>query len=466
MTSTGIAAPQGTESVATAGRQGVKDLLTGAAEGAANTVGSSVAGVAKLLHKIPYVGETLAPQAGIQNLEALTAERSQPQNTAQQIGRTGEQIGELMLPSGAEEHLPALAARLPWLGRAALPLLRTGANALEMGARNVSQGGNFGTGAEIGAGAGVLGEGARALAPSQAESAMNVTAPMRGHGRDIGKALIEETSGVRPQTVAQEAQQRMSALTQDLESRVHAATQAGAQISTDPAHQVLDNAIAKAPRNARGYIEKLQGLRSLLDLSPASSPGPQQRIFSPDDILEMKRGIGTEIDTWEPQLRKTVEPVKRQMYGALDHAVDAAAPGTEEINQTLSSLSAGKKAAYRVGKTASVPQQVMNRMKVATGALAGSGIGAYEGEKYGGTPGAIVGGLTGLIAPPVIASPTTQMLMARGMANPRFVLNPLTGTLLQLDRSQSGLSDLAGQLEEARQNAVAASKKPAQARTP
>ena len=416
--------------------QFAKDLLTGPILGAANTVGSSVSGVARLLHKIPYIGQTLAPEEGIRALEARTAERSQAQNPAQQLGKSGEQIGEFLLPSGMEEHLPALAAKLPWLGRVAMPLLRTGESAAEMGIRNASQGGSFGTGALTGAGGGVLGEGMRALAPSTAESAMNVTAPMRGHGKTVGEALLNDTKGLRPETVAATARQSLNDLTSQMEAGAHAATQAGAQISTDAAHQVLDNAIAKAPRNARGYIEKLNGLRSLLDFNPAGSVGPQQRVFTPDEILEMKRGIGTEIQTWEPQLRKTVEPIKQRLYGALDNELDNAIPGNAELNQKISSLISAQKAATRVGKTAGVPQKIGNRVAAHTGALVGTLAGGLAGYKHGGAPEAAAGAAAGLILPEIAATPEFQMFMARRLAAPQLPLRAVEGAGLQLARPQ------------------------------
>jgi hypothetical protein len=187
MTSNGIAAPQGTESTMTAGVKGAKDLLTGAAEGAANTVGNAVSGTARLLNKIPGVGEYLAPKQGIEALEAKTKERSTPENTTQAIGRTGEQIGEWLIPSGAEEKVASL---LPKMGKAIPIAARIGTSALESGLRNASQGGSFGTGAEAGVGGELLNQGLQKAAPIVAETALGVTGRMRGHGKTIGDAAL------------------------------------------------------------------------------------------------------------------------------------------------------------------------------------------------------------------------------------------------------------------------------------
>src|SRR6202451_586093 len=214
VTSTGIAAPQGTESVATAGVKGAKDVLTGMAQGAANTVGSAVSGTARLINKIPGVGEYLAPKQGIDALEAKTKERSTPENEAQTIGRTGEQVAEWMIPSGAEEKAATLLGKIPYASKA-IPAAKVGVQALESGLRNKSQGGDFTTGAEAGAGGELLNQGLQKVAPIVAETALGVTNKMRGHGRDIGGAALNELSSVRPASLAPESGQKIRSFSND-----------------------------------------------------------------------------------------------------------------------------------------------------------------------------------------------------------------------------------------------------------
>lgn len=431
MTSTGIAAPQGTEHSATAGVQGAKDLLTGVAEGAANTVGSSVAGTARLLRHIPYMDRVI-PEEGIKALEARTADRSAPENKAQMVGRTGEQIGEWLLPSGAEEKAAVMAGKaLPRLGKV-LPLVaKLGTGAVESGIRNSSQGGDFKTGAEVGAGAGVVSEGARALAPTIAESALGVTNKLRGHDRTIGESVLNEVGGIRPSTIAQQSRSKLGILTKEMEGGVHSATQAGTTVTTDAANKVLDDAIAKAPRNARTYTEKLNSLRDLLDFNQGA--GPQQRVFTPDEALEMKRGIDKEISNWDIDSRKSVEPIKHQLYQAIDNELDRAAPGNEQLNQRISSLIPVKQRASILEKGAPTTQRMAHRLTAHTGALAGAGIGGAIGHERGGTAGSIAGGLIGLAVPELAAAPTTQMAVARAMRMP-VVGRSILGATLQANR--------------------------------
>lgn len=92
--------PMKTFNLASAG-QDIADVGTGASQGAANTVGSTVGLVSKALNKIPGIGEYLAPTAGINALEQRTKDRSTPENTAQHVGKIAEQTAEFFLPDAA-----------------------------------------------------------------------------------------------------------------------------------------------------------------------------------------------------------------------------------------------------------------------------------------------------------------------------------------------------------------------------
>src|SRR6185312_12984609 len=110
--------------------QNLADFGTGAAEGAANTVGSTTALVSKALNKIPLVGKYLAPSEGITALEQRTEDRSTPENTAQSVGKGAEQTAEFFLPDAAlsdvakglevAKDAPAAAKIFSLAGRGAL----------------------------------------------------------------------------------------------------------------------------------------------------------------------------------------------------------------------------------------------------------------------------------------------------------------------------------------------------------
>jgi hypothetical protein len=91
-----------------------------------------------------------------------------------------------------------------------------------------------------------------------AESALGITDRMRGRSRTIGEAALSETSGMRPATLPGQAEKQLGQLTQQMESGVHQATLSGVQGTTQPAYDVLNDAIRNAPRNARFELLKIK----------------------------------------------------------------------------------------------------------------------------------------------------------------------------------------------------------------
>ena len=128
-----------------------------------------------------------------------------------------------------------------------------------------------------------------------------------------------------------------------------------------------------------------------------------RREFTPDEILEMKRGIGKEISSWDSTARKNVTPVTKQLYRALDSQLDAAAPGNAGLNQQIRSLISGSKRADAVANRRSgVVTQLLARGVPAT---AGGALGYAEGGRKGAAVGAAAGSL--------LATPSGQMALAR-----------------------------------------------------
>lgn len=79
----------------------VNDTMQNAAAGVGKGVEDTIAGVSGLLHKIPVVGETLAPQAGINAMK----EEAKPEGAAQWVGYGGENLAEFMLGDDALKGL-------------------------------------------------------------------------------------------------------------------------------------------------------------------------------------------------------------------------------------------------------------------------------------------------------------------------------------------------------------------------
>jgi len=336
-----------------------------------------------------------------------------PQNTAEKVGYGGEQAAEFMAPG--EAGASTLAEHLPMLGKLARPAARVATSALSSGAINKLQGGTFGSGAAVGGGLAGLGEAARSVAPSIAESALGITKRLRGFGKTPGTAALEETRGVNPLKVASTAQGRLGQLTGELESL---AGKSNVPASTAPAVSIVDSEMAKAlKQNNKVRYSMLQDIKDQLTKEfSTGQPIPSQ--IPATKALDLKRGIGDLETTWNPESRSGMKPVIRKVYGALDKELDQAIPGSEKLNQRISSLIPVAQRAESTGRGAELGQRIAGRLAAHTGALAGTGMGSYYGFQKGGPGGAVVGGALGLALPELLASPTGQMMAARSLNSP------------------------------------------------
>lgn len=380
---------------------------------AEDLIGGFTSGAAQ---NIPFVGKYFKPtpeaQATVVNPDYAKA--------GELGGRVYEQGLEMAATGGPLKSLAeeGAARYLPALGKYGAPLARTAAESTNAALSAYLHGQPVGTSAAIG-GAGAAGsEALQAIAPDIAESALRITDRMRGRGRTIGPAVLEETTGIRPGTIATQGKQQLKNINAQIEGATHDATLAGVQGSTQPAHAFLDKAIANVPENVPEIADKLEELRSRLGL-PKFDPANPQKTFTPDELLRMKRGIGKLIKTWpqEWQTNEDVLAAKMGLYGALDGELDRLAPGFSEANQRYSSLKPAQQQATRISEGAPVSQRTFGRIAAHTGALtaAGMGIGYGRNREGGLLPGGLVGGLAGLVGPEIVSSPTGQMAMARLM---------------------------------------------------
>jgi hypothetical protein len=352
---------------------------------------------------------------------------TEPEGDLQSLGFGGEQVGEFFIPGMGEERAGLLAEKgLPALGRFAAPIGRTAYNAGTQGLLNRVQGGSFRQGAELGGAGSLIGEGARTLAPSIAESALGITKQQRGFGRTPGKSVLDEVSGVRPATIARNANSRIGGLTADLEQRADARSlglltgraPASMAASTQPAIDLIDKEMAKAAgQNAEGYYNQLAVLRRQLTNDFRTGQRlPTQ--MTPRQILELKRGVGSLEKGWNPEQRGIARGTVRRVYAALDGELDRTVPGAQELNQRISSLIPAAQRAESANRGAGITQRVGHRIAAHTGALAGSMGGAVLGYQHGGAPEAAAGALAGAVGPELLASPTARMIGARSLASP------------------------------------------------
>lgn len=393
--------------------KGAGHTLTGAADlarEAGNRIGQTLY-PSSLTGKSANLGDRLIPQSTIGKLQSATTAQGDFQN----LGYTGEQIGEYMLPGIGEDVAAEKAATLlPQLGRVAEPIARVGYNALTTGGLNKLQGGSFNQGAALGAAGAALGEGTKLLAPKVAESAIGITKRDRGFGRTPGREILR-AGGLRPETIADNAQGKLGDLMGQLEQH---ANQSTVPVDVNPAIKIIDREQIKAiNQNAKERYDALHALRQRIT-EDAFTGAPLPRSMTARQALDIKRGVGDLEMNWNPELRGKLKGTVREVYGALDKGLDQAMPGTADINQRISSLIPVKERAESAERNASLPQRVAHRAAAHTGALASGLLGADIGYNKGGVPGAIAGGLGGVIVPEILISPSTQMAFAKLLQSP------------------------------------------------
>jgi hypothetical protein len=393
----------------------VKNFGTGILKGAgstANNIGSLV---------YPH---WLQQKLTGQDSSASEQKLFQPQGTAQALGKGAEQVGEFMIPGAAEEEGAAkLTSLIPQAGKAIPKLLTSAAGA---GLVNKAQGGSFSGGAAAGAAGAGIGQGLKAAAPLVAELALGIPKAARAFGKTPGEAIINETKGIRPDTIADSAQSRLGQLTPQLES---AAAASPAKASLLPARHIVMNAGNKAAsQNASGLFDQLGKQGDFLNYG-----GPSGEV-TPSKLLDLKRGFNEEHLRWNPEMHDRALSTGRQAYGAMDKELDRTVPEAAGLNQRISSLIPVAQRAESVSREPGAVPKTLMRFGKHTGALAApiglGGAGATVGYHEGGLPGAVAGGLTGVLAPELIASPEGQMAAARLLGKAK-ALRGATGLVMQ-----------------------------------
>lgn len=510
------------------GLQMAGDVYTGATQGLEHTLG----GLGNLITR-PFVSPEFA-----QRQKSYLAATTTPQNTPQKIGYGAEQIGEFLAPGGAEKKAISLAPRV------IRPLAEIAIPALSSGAINKAQGGDFTTGALAGGAGAGIGAGLRKAAPIVAETALGIPKAARAFGKTPGRAILEETRGIRPETIAESARGRLGELNPELERLANEAStrpnparallpapveeiplapypsprnprtrpmtfnaeikseepmeprsgnpmadiseypginphylsgsehpelsgritplqrpqqvttrmgvllrrpevEAGAipalpnrTASLEPGRAILREAAGQAEReNAAGLHGQIGRMQDFLTRRFGTGKEIPAEV-TPRELLDLKRGLSEEHLGWNPETHKRALSAGRRAYGALDRELDRVIPQAAGINQRISSLIPVAQRAESISRNAPTLQRALGRFGAHTGALTLGGIGAAGGYREGGLPGAVAGGLTGVLAPELIASPEGQMAIARSLRAARG-LRPAVGLGLQLNRERN-----------------------------
>lgn len=290
---------------------------------------------------------------------------------------------------------------------------------------------------------------AKAAAPL-AESALGIRGTTHAYGATPGRAILTETSGLRPGTVEASARARLGALNRDLET---AAANTPNRPSLAPARNVLTtraNAAASAnsaatPAELQPLIEQLTtprpgftgatnypaGANTPVTFNQSASPilGPNGRnltgpitvtrgaapspVLSDQqqslDYLRIKRQFNDDfVRNWNPATNTTGRlGAAREAYGALTREFNVNVPGAADLNQRIASLVPVAERARLSDLGATTTQKLLNRAARPTGGL----LPVLFGAERGGPLGALAA-LFGLGA---IESPAARLGAARWM---------------------------------------------------
>ena len=338
--------------------QTLTDLAKGVGEGALQDVNS----VSRLINKIPGVGETLAPSAGINAARQIAT----PANTTQKVGAGLEQAAELMVPTG-DLGLAAKVGVGATQGAASVAA-HEGGTTQGVNPKDVALGAGIGAVAPL-AQAGVK----AALTSKVARGAVNES--MMANARDVtygnpAKALLDEgitspitgdlekfksaiRSGATLQGASQAAGGRIAAISDSindiapqLQQTLAAST---AKIPASTVTDVIDNGIKAIQANrgvtapeANAAISELNAIKDAA-LKVPGVPGASAQAWAPLEANALKQEIGQSVN-WAGRERigQLVDPIKKQVYGNLKNAVNAAAPGAADLNERLTNLLAAQ----------------------------------------------------------------------------------------------------------------------------
>lgn len=346
---------------------------------------------------------------------------STPMNTSQKVGKGIEQAAEFMIPGGAEDSIGrAIATKYPSLAATGAKLIASGSpelsaagkivmQALSAGTVNAAQGGSFAGGAAGGAIGGAVGQTAKALAPTIAEIAMGSRAADRSLGKTPGIAILNETTGVNPGTIAQQAVDKSAGYTNALETNARGSN---IPVNLQPARDVAESfGKTAAKQNNATNIKEISQLGAQLD-ARGSNAIPQ--FVSADEGLGLRRGVDALMDSWNPNNKRALsDSAVSKVRQAMNQELSKSVPDFDALNLKISNLIPVAARAGATDLNAGVAQKVLGRLAAPTGALLPAGLGAEEGYRHGGVAGGAAGLAAGLIIPHVLTSPTALMIGAR-----------------------------------------------------
>lgn len=265
--------------------------------------------------------------------------------------------------------------------------------------------------------AGVLGK-IRDAAPSMAEGAMGIRRGDRGYGKTPGRAILDETSGVRPTTVGSQAQAALNELNPLIDDL--AANYSGRVDTTPAADRVQADIDTAITRNNGSGAQALQPVKDTITTNQTNGL-PLSPNQTATGALNLKRGLRDAfVKNWSPDAASILtRDAAKSASGVLDSQLDdALGPQFQDTNQRISSLIPVADAAEKLSRADDLPQRFGDKLRAHTGALTSALGGALAGGHAGGLLGAIGGGTLGFALPELLGGPTAKMAIARGMDSP------------------------------------------------
>lgn len=242
----------------------------------------------------------------------------------------------------------------------------------------------------------------RGAARGLVKSALSLPGKAEAYGATPAEAVLEETSGVRPSTVARTARQRIGALTGEMENRVGAAR---TPVDLAPARDVLSNAAGLATRQGNKLVHtQLEPMQEALAGNRVTGQFYPSQV-SPAEALDIKRGFGDEFTTFNPTIHETTNTAAKNVYGLLRRGIEQSAPGVQDLNQRISSLIPASRRAQLTDFNAGLGERVLGRVSRPTGGLAPALMGYHEGGP--------LGAALGLVGAEAAGSPVPKMIGAR-----------------------------------------------------
>lgn len=402
----------------TAASETTKEFMKGVGGGALE-LGTSLS---PLINKIPGIGETLAPKAGIEAAHKI----AESKNTAQSVGKTVEGVGEFAL---GESALAGKAAKiLPMLTKAIGSARAAKIFAGMVTAGTVGTATSAGHGEEnplrsgaltaVTAGLGEyiskpLSELAGKALP-RAYNAMNKYLGLNmsdlpkwqrfnvGSAESVGKTVLEQV-GIKPTLEAQHAaiEQTKNFLVTQTEQELKSVPSRNVPIDSiiknardDVAKQIRDNGTDYVSRTA-ALDKQVDEMRTLLF---GKVQNPQ---ITAAKALELRRNLRPNFTTAPMGTLPGVDDLLHtRMYEALNDHIERSLPTDsaalfKKNNATVHRLILGRDAAAEKLNKAAVDKSKGIASRVASAAVGAAG-GAYVGSKAGHTTeGALIGAAAG-----------------------------------------------------------------------